>query len=55
MKSLKFVLAATVRCARGPRVQLMFGLLAPGETDVAGRHHRHFHPLRCGPSRAMGN
>jgi hypothetical protein len=36
MKSLRCVLAATVTGARGPRVLLKSGLMAPSRADVAG-------------------
>ncbi len=47
MKSLRFVLAATVRGARGSRVPLTSGSLAPSGTDVTGSPvPPDFHPSR---------
>lgn len=53
MKSLMSVLEATVRGARGSRVLLRVGLVAPSEADVTGRFSSHFHSLVGGPARAM--
>ena len=45
MKSLRFVVTATVLGAPGSRVLLTPGSLAPSRTDVTGRHApHHFHP-----------
>jgi len=51
MKSLRCVLAATVKGARDSRVLLTTGLMAPSRADVAGhRRATHFHPLTSGPA-----
>jgi hypothetical protein len=53
MKSLMFVLVATLSGARGSSVLLRIGLVAPSEADVTGRYKRHFHALPGGPAGAM--
>lgn len=53
MKSLMFVLAATISGAQGSSVLLRNGFVAPSEADVAGRQIPDFHAITGGPAGAM--
>jgi hypothetical protein len=55
MKILRFALAATVLCARGSRVLLILGLLAPDTADVAGRRYEIFIRFRVAPGPSLTN